>query len=245
MASGSQPPRMTHIQQSYADDFRQSYGQDELRHSYGEFAKMARKLIKEDGLIQENKHDVKRILDKTSERMRNYINSDSPTEDEYVALRGEIRGSLMSAMNYKQGAERNLAAHRRYQANVAELNAKYGMEIPVLPFDHCGSAEERKIKQLLKDAKEGRAVKYEFPDDFDESELKELESMGIKIPRAENAIDNASMQNQANITSTPQSELPSSAQTSEKHDDNDETLNELKSQYRQFCHVARPLSKQV
>ena len=243
MASGSQPPRRTHIQQSYADDFRQSYGQDELRHSYGEFAKMARKLIKEDGLVQENKHDVKRILDETSERMRNYINSDSHTEDEYIALRGEIRGSLMSAMNYKQGAERNLAAHRR--ANVAELNAQYGMEIPVLPFDHCGSAEERKIKQLLKDSKEGKAVKYEFPDDFNESELKELESMGIKIPRAENAIDNASMQNQANITPTPQGELPSSAQTSATHDDNDESLNELKSQYRQFCHVARPLTKQV
>ena len=245
MASGNQPPRRTHIQQSYADDFHQSYGQDELRHSYGEFAKMARKLIKEDGLVQENKYDVKRILDKTSERMRNYIHSDSHTEDEYIALRGEIRGSLMSAMNYKQGAERNLAAHRRYQANVAELNAKYGMEIPILPFDYCSSSEERKIKQLLKDANEGKAVKYEFPDDFNESELKELESMGIKIPRAGNAIDNASMQNQANITPTPQGELPSSAQTSATHDDNDESLNELKSQYRQFCHVARPLAKQV
>ena len=151
----------------------------------------------------------------------------------------------MSAMKYKQGAERNLAAHRRYQANVAELNAKYGMEIPILPFGYCSSSEERKIKQLLKDANEGKAVKYEFPDDFDESKLKELESIGIKIPLAENAIDNASIQNQVNITPTPQGELPSSTQTSAMHDDKDESLNELKSQYRQFCHVARPLTKQV
>lgn len=206
---------------------------------------MARKLIKEDGLVRENKNDVKRILDKASERMRNYINSDSPTEDEYVALRGEIRGSLMSAMKYKQGAERNLAAHRRYLENVQELNTKYGMDIPILPFDYCGSAEERKIKQLLKDANEGKTVKYEFPDGFDESELKELESMGIKIPRVENVIDNASMQNQANITPTPQDALPSSAPTPAIHDDNDESLNNLKAQYRQFCHVARPLAKQV
>lgn len=151
----------------------------------------------------------------------------------------------MSSMKYKQGAERNLAVYRRYQKNVQELNTKYGIDIPILPFDYCGSSEERKIKQLLKDANEGKTVKYEFPDDFDESELKELESMGIKIPRAGNAIDNASMQNQANTTPTPQDVLSSSAKTSATHDDNDESLNELKSQYRQFCHVARPLTKQV
>lgn len=245
MASGTQPPRRTHSQQSYADDFHQSYGQEELQRSYGEFAKMARKLIKKDGLVRENKNDVQRILDKTSERMRNYINSDSHTEDEYIALRGEIRENLMSTMNYKRGAERNLAAHRRYQENVQELNTKYGMKIPVLPFDYCGSEEERKIKQLLKDAREGKIVKYEFPDDFDESELKELESMGIKIPRAENAIDNASMQNQVNIVPAPQDELPSSTTAPTIYDDNDESLNNLKAQYRQFCHVARPLTKQV
>lgn len=119
------------------------------------------------------------------------------------------------------------------------------MDIPILPFDYCGSSEERKIKQLLKDANEGKTVKYEFPDDFDESELKELESMGIKMSRAENAIDNASMQNQVNIAPTPQDELPSSAPTPAIHDDNDESLNNLKAQYRQFCHVARPLAKQV
>ena len=43
----------------YAESFRRQDGFKELQHEYGKFARLARKLIKEEGLVQQNKNEVR------------------------------------------------------------------------------------------------------------------------------------------------------------------------------------------
>lgn len=198
----------------YAESFRRQDGFKELQHEYGKFARLARKLIKEEGLVQQNKNEIDAILKNLAHAMQSY--RQSPNEYDYITLRQELFLRDSDLHHYNDCAVHNIAQQKRYEENVDELNSKYGMDIPKFPFDYCTSTEQTKVRQLLKDAKAGKSIHYEFSDDFqyyDDDGLKKLASLGIKFPGYKNY--------------------------------DDESLNELKVQYRQFCHVARPLAKQV
>lgn len=198
----------------YAESFRRQDGFKELQHEYGKFARLARKLINEEGLVPQNKNEVNMMLKNLAHAMQSY--RQAPNEYDYITLRQALYLKDSDLQYYNECAIRNLAWHKRYERDVDELNSKYGAEIPKLPFDYCSSTEMTKVEQLLKDAKAGKPIHYELPDYFqyyDDDELKKLASLGVKFPRYKNY--------------------------------DDESLNELKSQYRQFCHVARPLTKQV
>ena len=198
----------------YAESFRRQDGFKELQHEYGKFARLARKLINEEGLVPQNKNEVNMMLKNLAHAMQSY--RQAPNEYDYIMLRQALYLKDSDLQYYNECAIRNLAWHKRYERDVDELNSKYGAEIPKLPFDYCSSTEMTKVEQLLKDAKAGKPIHYELPDYFqyyDDDELKKLASLGVKFPGYKNY--------------------------------DDESLNELKSQYRQFCHVARPLTKQV
>lgn len=197
----------------YAESFRRQDGFKELRHEYGKFARLARKLINEEGLVSQNKNEVNMMLKNLAHAMQSY--RQSPNEYDYITLRQALYLKDSDLRYYNDCAVSNLAQQKRYEKDVDELNSKYGMDIPKFPFDYCTTTERAKIRELLKDAKAGKTISYEFSDDFQyysDDSLKELASLGIKIPGLK---------------------------------DDDERLAELKSQYRQFCHVARPLTKQV
>ena len=200
----------SYIKERYTGDFHQPDAAEELRRAYGSFARLARKLVKGEGLVQQNKNEIQRLLDATSVEMRNYIHGQNHTESDYVNLRLKIRRAFGTASDYDCCAKSNLTQYTIYQDKAIELNQKYGMNIPIFPFGLVDYNEKMKIDRLLKDARAGKPVKYEFPDYYDENELK---SMGIEMPRS---------------LSTDES-----------------SLEELKAQYRQFCHVARPLPKQI
>lgn len=198
----------------YAESFRRQDGFKELQHEYGKFARLARKLINEEGLVSQNKNEVNMMLKNLAHAMQSY--RQAPNEYDYITLLQALYLKDSDLQYYNECAIRNLAWHKRYERDVDELNSKYGAEIPKLPFDYCSSTEMTKVEQLLKDAKAGKPIHYELPDYFqyyDDDELKKLASLGVKFPGYKNY--------------------------------DDESLNELKSQYRQFCHVARPLTKQV
>lgn len=198
----------------YAESFRRQDGFKELQHEYGKFARLARKLINEEGLVSQNKNEVNMMLKNLAHEMQSY--RQSPNEYDYITLRQALYLKDSDLQYYNDCARSNLAQHKRYERDVDELNSKYGADIPKFPFDYCSSTEMTKVGQLLKDAKAGKPIHYELPDYFqyyDDDELKKLASLGIKFPGYKNY--------------------------------DDESLNELKSQYRQFCHVARPLTKQV
>lgn len=198
----------------YAESFRRQDGFKELQHEYGKFARLARKLINEEGLVPQNKNEVNMMLKNLAHAMQSY--RQAPNEYDYITLRQALYLKDSDLQYYNECAIRNLAWHKRYERDVDELNSKYGAEIPKFPFDYCSSTEMTKVEQLLKDAKAGKPIQYELPDYFqyyDDDELKKLASLGVKFPGYKNY--------------------------------DDESLNELKSQYRQFCHVARPLTKQV
>ena len=198
----------------YAESFRRQNGFKELQHEYGKFARLARKLINEEGLVSQNKNEVNMMLKDLAHAMQSY--RQSPNEYDYITLRQALYLKDSDLQYYNDCAVGNLARHKVYEKEVDELNSKYGADIPKFPFDYCSSTEMEKVRQLLKDAKAGKLIRYEFSDDFqyyDDDGLKKLASLGIKFPGYKNY--------------------------------DDESLNELKSQYRQFCHVARPLTKQV
>lgn len=198
----------------YAESFRRQNGFKELQHEYGKFARLARKLINEEGLVSQNKNEVNMMLKDLAHAMQSY--RQSPNEYDYITLRQALYLKDSDLQYYNDCAVGNLARHKVYEKEVDELNSKYGADIPKFPFDYCSSTEMEKVRQLLKDAKAGKSIHYELPDYFqyyDDDELKKLASLGIKFPGYKNY--------------------------------DDESLNELKSQYRQFCHVARPLTKQV
>lgn len=198
----------------YAESFRRQNGFKELQHEYGKFARLARKLINEEGLVSQNKNEVNMMLKDLAHAMQSY--RQSPNEYDYITLRQALYLKDSDLQYYNDCAVGNLARHKVYEKEVDELNSKYGADIPKFPFDYCSSTEMEKVRQLLKDAKAGKSIRYEFSDDFqyyDDDGLKKLASLGIKFPGYKNY--------------------------------DDESLNELKSQYRQFCHVARPLTKQV
>lgn len=197
----------------YAESFRRQDGFKELQHEYGKFARLARKLINEEGLGSQNKNEVDMMLKNLAHAMQSY--RQSPNERDYITLRQELYLKDSDLQYYNDCAVSNIAQQKRYEENVDELNSKYGMDVPKFPFDYCTTTEQAKIRELLKDAKAGKTISYEFSDDFQyysDDSLKELASLGIKIPGLK---------------------------------DDDERLADLKSQYRQFCHVARPLTKQV
>lgn len=198
----------------YAESFRRQNGFKELQHEYGKFARLARKLINEEGLVPQNKNEVNMMLKDLAHAMQSY--RQSPNEYDYITLRQALYHKDSELQYYNDCAVGNLARHKVYEKEVDELNSKYGADIPKFPFDYCSSTEMEKVRQLLKDAQAGKSIHYELPDYFqyyDDDELKKLASLGIKFPGYKNY--------------------------------DDESLNELKSQYRQFCHVARPLTKQV
>ena len=197
----------------YAESFSKPDGFEELQHEYGKFARLARKLINEEGLGAQNKNEVNVMLKDLAHAMQSYRKS--PDMRDYITLRQELYLRDSDLQQYNECAVQNIARQKRYEENVDELNSKYGMDVPKFPFDYCTSTEQTKIRELLKDAKAGKTISYEFSDDFQyysDDSLKELASLGIKIPGLKNS---------------------------------DERLADLKSQYRQFCHVARPLTKQV
>lgn len=198
----------------YAESFRRQNGFKELQHEYGKFARLARKLINEEGLVSQNKNEVNMMLKDLAHAMQSY--RQSPNEYDYITLRQALYLKDSDLQYYNDCAVGNLARHKVYEKEVDELNSKYGADIPKFPFDYCSSTEMEKVRQLLKDAQAGKSIHYELPDYFqyyDDDELKKLASLGIKFPGYKNY--------------------------------DDESLNELKLQYRQFCHVARPLTKQV
>lgn len=197
----------------YAESFRRQDGFKELQHEYGKFARLARKMINEEGLVSQNKNEVNMMLKNLAHAMQSY--RQSPNEYDYITLRQELYLKDSDLRHYNDCAVSNIAQQKRYEKDVDELNSKYGMDIPKFPFDYCTTTERAKIRELLKDAKAGKTISYEFSDDFQyysDDSLKELALLGIKIPRLK---------------------------------DDDERLANLKSQYRQFCHVARPLANQV
>lgn len=197
----------------YAESFRRQDGFKELQHEYGKFARLARKLINEEGLVSQNKNEVNMMLKNLAHEMQSY--RQSPNEYDYITLRQALYLKDSDLQYYNDCARSNIAQQKRYEKDVDELNSKYGMDIPKFPFDYCTTTEQAKIRELLKDAKAGKTISYEFSDDFQyysDDSLKELASLGIKIPGLK---------------------------------DDDERLADLQSQYRQFCHVARPLTKQV
>lgn len=174
----------------YAESFRRQDGFKELQHEYGKFARLARKLIKEEGLVQQNKNEVDAMLKNLAHAMQSY--RQSPNEYDYITLRQELFLRDSDLHRYNEGAVRNLAWHKRYERDVDELNSKYGADIPKFPFDYCSSTEMTKIEQLLKDAKAGKPIHYELPDYFqyyDDDELKKLASLGIKFPGYRNYDD--------------------------------------------------------
>lgn len=174
----------------YAESFRRQDGFKELQHEYGKFARLARKLIKEEGLVQQNKNEVDAMLKNLAHAMQSY--RQSPNEYDYITLRQELFLRDSDLHRYNEGAVRNLAWHKRYERDVDELNSKYGADIPKFPFDYCSSTEMTKIEQLLKDAKAGKPIHYELPDYFqyyDDDELKKLASLGIKFPGYKNYDD--------------------------------------------------------
>ena len=140
----------------------------------------------------------------------------SPNEYDYITLRQELYLKDSDLRYYNDCAVSNIAQQKRYEKDVDELNSKYGADIPKFPFDYCSSTEMTKVGQLLKDAKAGKPIHYELPDYFQYYDDDELKKL------ASLGIKFPGYKNY-----------------------DDESLNELKSQYRQFCHVARPLTKQV
>lgn len=174
----------------YAESFRRQDGFKELQHEYGKFARLARKLIKEEGLVSQNKNEVNMMLKNLAHAMQSY--RQAPNEYDYITLRQALYLKDSDLQYYNECAIRNLAWHKRYERDVDELNSKYGAEIPKLPFDYCSSTEMTKVEQLLKDAKAGKPIHYELPDYFqyyDDDELKKLASLGVKFPGYKNYDD--------------------------------------------------------
>lgn len=174
----------------YAESFRRQNGFKELQHEYGKFASLARKLIKEEGLVQQNKNEVDVMLKNLAHAMQSY--RQSPNEYDYITLRQALFLRDSDLHRYNECAIRNLAWHKRYERDVDELNSKYGADIPKFPFDHCSSTEMTKVEQLLKDAKAGKPIHYELPDYFqyyDDNGLKELAALGVKFPGYKNYDD--------------------------------------------------------
>lgn len=159
----------------YAESFRRQDGFKELQHEYGKFARLARKLINEEGLVSQNKNEVNMMLKNLAHAMQSY--RQSPNEYDYITLRQALYLKDSDLQYYNDCAVGNLARHKVYEKEVDELNSKYGANIPKFPFDYCSSTEQTKVRQLLKDAKAGKPVKYELPDYFqyyDDNELKKF-----------------------------------------------------------------------
>lgn len=148
----------------YAESFRRQDGFKELQHEYGKFARLARKLINEEGLVSQNKNEVNMMLKNLAHAMQSY--RQSPNEYDYITLRQELYLKDSDLRHYNDCAVSNIAQQKRYEKDVDELNSKYGMDIPKFPFDYCTTTERAKIRELLKDAKAGKTISYEFSDDF-------------------------------------------------------------------------------
>lgn len=190
----------------YAESFRRQDGFKELQHEYGKFARLARKLIKEEGLVQQNKNEVDAMLKNLAHAMQSY--RQSPNEYDYITLRQELFLRDSDLHHYNDCAVHNIAQQKRYEENVDELNSKYGMDIPKFPFDYCTSTEQTKVRQLLKDAKAGKSIHYEFSDDFqyyDDDGLKKLASLGIKFPDIKIMMKSRSIASRNNIANSAMS----------------------------------------
>lgn len=106
----------------YAESFRRQDGFKELQHEYGKFARLARKLIKEEGLVQQNKNEVDAMLKNLAHAMQSY--RQSPNEYDYVTLRQELFLRDSDLHHYSDCAVHNIAQQKRYEENVDELNSK-------------------------------------------------------------------------------------------------------------------------
>lgn len=144
----------------YAESFRRQDGFKELQHEYGKFARLARKLIKEEGLGSQNKNEVDMMLKNLAHAMQSY--RQSPNERDYITLRQELYLKDSDLQYYNDCAVSNIAQQKRYEENVDELNSKYGMDVPKFPFDYCTTTEQAKIRELLKDAKQERRLVTNF-----------------------------------------------------------------------------------
>lgn len=174
----------------------------DLKSQYRQFCHVARPLTKQVGLVSQNKVELEKLIDKTRRAMRGYLNYPHDRNNLYYEeLLSQLRQACKEANDYEATAKKNLDRYGKYKKDIAELHDTYGLDIPVFPFDYCGSDEEMKIDGLLKDAKAGKTVKYELPDYYDESELN---SMGIVTQRCDSmksvasCIDNESRYTPAN-----------------------------------------------
>ena len=74
----------------YAESFRRQNGFKELQHEYGKFARLARKLINEEGLVSQNKNEVNMMLKDLAHAMQSY--RQSPNEYDYKIPCGKTQG---------------------------------------------------------------------------------------------------------------------------------------------------------